>query len=68
MPFDDREREAEKNVTLKRTAYADGVALPSIMGWQWNLSHSMLDPTDITRERYLEEVADELGTPPAGKE
>ncbi|MDI6870552.1 MAG: hypothetical protein QME79_04190 [Bacillota bacterium] len=49
--------------TLHRVGVDDGVVLPTLMGWG-----GPLDPNDTSRVRYLEEVAEELGTPTTGPE
>ncbi len=47
--------------TLHRTGVEEGIVLPTLMGWGGSL-----DPNDTSRIHYLEELAEELGTPPAG--
>lgn len=42
---------------LHRFGVEEGVVLPTLMGWGGSL-----DPNDTSRIRYLEEIAEELGT------
>jgi hypothetical protein len=49
--------------TLHRVGVEEGVVLPTLMGWGGSL-----DPTDTSRLRYLEEIAEELGAPAPGPE
>jgi len=60
----DKDQGESKEVTLHRVGVEDGIVLPMIMGWHW----STLDPSDISRARYMEEIAAELGSPPEGEE
>ncbi|NLY55381.1 MAG: hypothetical protein GX058_02600 [Firmicutes bacterium] len=60
----DQDRREAKEVTLHRVGVEDGIVLPMIMGWHW----STIDPTDLSRARYMEEIAAELGSPPEGEE
>ncbi|MBO8126629.1 MAG: hypothetical protein H0Z38_05250 [Firmicutes bacterium] len=60
----DKDQGESQDVTLERTGVEDGIVLPMIMGWHW----STLDPSDLSRARYMEEVAAELGTPIEGEE
>lgn len=54
----DKDQGEKEEVTLHRVGVEDGIVLPMIMGWAW----STLDPSDLSRARYIEEVAEELGT------